>query len=156
MLLDNVQVLCPVGSLPFCPPPTSGTFAGTSGAFLCTQWRSSERVRKIVPHLSGEEHAMNSSVLNIILVGICVLWYQVREFSEAILTRCFLYYLEMPVNHLCLTNCPKTSWLRYLQAFILLTSLRSRERVAWRPHFCCAARADVALRGWRVCSKAAL
>lgn len=111
---------------------------------MCTQWRGSEHVRRIVTHLSGEEHAMNSSMLNIILVIICVLWYQVRGFSEAILTRCFLYYLEMPVNHLCLTNCPKTSWLKYLQAFILLSSLRSRESVAWRPHLC---RATMRRRG---------
>lgn len=44
----------------------------------------SERVRKTVTHSSGEEHVwMNSSVLNIILVGICDLWFQVRGFSEA-------------------------------------------------------------------------
>lgn len=97
----------------------------------------SERVRKIVTHLSGEEHTwMNSSMLSIILVRICDLWYQVRGFSEAILIRSFLYYLEMPVNHFCLTNCPETSWLKYLQAFILLTGLWSRESVAWRPHVC--------------------
>ena len=117
---------------------------------MCTQRRGSEHVRRIVTHLSGEEHAMNSSMLNIILVIICVLWYQVRGFSEAILTRCFLYYLEMPVNHLCVTNCPKTSWFKYLQAFILLSSLQSRESVAWRPYLCCAPRC------WRVSSKAAL
>lgn len=124
--------------MPFLPlHPPGEILAGKSGAFLCTQWRGSEHVRRIVTHLSGEEHAMNSSILNIILVIICVLWYQVRGFSEAILTRCFLYYLEMPVNHLCLAVSPRP-WLKYLQAFILLSSLWSGER-GMEPHLCHAA-----------------
>lgn len=78
-------------------------------SFFCGIVLSEVNVVERLTQLSCEAHVwMNSLVQKIMLVRIyCDLWYQLREFSEAIFDQ-LLCYMEVPVICCCITNHFKT------------------------------------------------